>query len=85
MFAQNSDISSGMLYSGEKYDYLKSAGFNYFISPCAENDPFTLIADEYVRQGRLIVSKETMTSRDNLFTGIMETEGILEESRSNYD
>ena len=85
MFAQSSDIGSGMLYSGEKYEYLMSAGFNYFICPSPEGSPFTFIADEYVRQGRLVVSKANINARDNLFTGIIETEGILEESRSQYD
>ena len=79
VLAQNSDIGSGMLYSGEKFDYLKSAGFNYFISPSSEGTPFTFIADEYVRQGRLMVSRSTINAKEQWFSSIMDTEGIINE------
>ena len=82
VLAQNSDIGSGMLYSGEKFDYLKSAGFNYFIGYCSEGNPFTFIADDYVRQGRLTVSGGIIADHADWFNGIMETDGILEESRN---
>lgn len=82
VMSQNSDIASGMIYSGEKYDYLKSAGFNYFIGYCTEGTPFTFIADEYVRQGRLVVSGTNIKNHAKWFNGIIETDGILEESRN---
>lgn len=81
VLAQNSDIGSGMLYSGEKYNYLKSAGFNYYIGYCAEGDPFTFIADEYVRQGRLIVSGSNIKNNSKWFNGIFETKDLLDEVR----
>ena len=81
VLAQNSDIGSGMLYSGEKYNYLKSAGFNYFIGYCSEGDPFTFIADEYVRQGRLVVSGTNIKNHAKWFNGIIETDNLLEASR----
>lgn len=82
VFAQNSDINNSVLYSGDKYDYLKSAGFNYFLGFCAEGDPFTFIADEYVRQGRLMVTGGNITNNGNWFTGIFETDGLLDETRA---
>jgi len=82
VFAQNSDIGSGMLYSGEKYDYLKSIGFNYFLGFCAEGDPFTYIDAEYVRQGRLMVTGENLTHNAGWFNGIFDTEGLLDEARN---
>ena len=82
VFAQSSDINTGMLYSGEKYDYLKSIGFNYFLGFCTEGDPFTFIADEYVRQGRLLVTGENLIHYPGWFTGIFDTEDLLDEARS---
>ena len=81
VFAQDSDINSGMLYSGEKYDYLKSIGFNYFLGFCTEGDPFTFIAEEYVRQGRLLVNGTNLTNNPNWFNGIFDTEDLLDEAR----
>lgn len=83
VFAQNSDIGSGMLYSGEKYDYLKAAGFNYFISPLTDGNPFTFISDDYVRQGRLFVSRATIKAQENWFSSIMDTEGIINDEIRN--
>lgn len=82
VFAQNSDIEPGMLYTGEKYAYLKTAGFNYFVGPSSEGNAFTFITDDYVRQGRLMLSGSTLNARERVFNGIIETDGILEEIRS---
>lgn len=81
VFAQNSDINSGMLYSGEKFEYLKSQGFNYFLGFCSEGDPFTLIADNYVRQGRLLVSGTNLQNNAKWFTGIFDTSELLDAAR----
>lgn len=81
VFAQESDINSGMLYSGEKYDYLKSIGFNYFLGFCTEGDPFTFIAEEYVRQGRLLVNGENLIHNPGWFNGIFDTEELLDAAR----
>ena len=82
VFAQNSDINSGMLYSGEKYEYLKSIGFHYFVGFCSEGSPFTFIAEEYVRQGRLMVTGENLTHNSNWFNAIFDIEDLLDEARS---
>lgn len=82
VFAQSSDINSGMLYSGEKYEYLKSIGFNYFLGFCAEGDPFTFIAEDYVRQGRLMVTGDNLTSNSSWFTGIFDTTDLLDAART---
>ena len=82
VFAQGSDINSGILYSGDKYDYLKSLGFYYFLGFCAEGDPFTFIAEEYVRQGRLLVTGENLIHNSEWFNGIFDTEDLLDQARS---
>ena len=81
VFAQNSDINSGMLYSGSKFDYLKAQGFNYFLGFCSEGDPFTYIAENYVRQGRLMVTGNNLKNNAKWFNAIFSTEDLLDEAR----
>ena len=81
VFAQNSDINSGILYSGEKYDYLKSLGFNYFLGFCSDGDSFTFIAEEYVRQGRVLVTGDNLVNQPKWFTGIIAPEEVVDASR----
>ena len=81
VFAQNSDIKTSVLYSGSKFEYLKAQGFNYFLGFCNEGDPFTFIAEDYVRQGRLLVTGDNLKSNAKWFKTIFETDGILDESR----
>ena len=82
VFAQTSDINSGILYSGEKYDYLKSLGFNYFLGFCTEGDSFTFIAEDYVRQGRILVTGENLINNEKWFNGIVNPAEVLDESRN---
>jgi hypothetical protein len=82
VFAQNSDINSGILYSGEKYDYLKSLGYNTFMGFCTDGDSFTFISEEYVRQGRVMVTGENMIYNDKWFTGIFDPAAVLDEARN---
>lgn len=81
VFAQESDINNGMLYSGEKYDYLKSIGFNYFLGLSAEGDSFTFISEEYVRQGRLLVNGTNLKQNAAWFNGIFDTADLLDPAR----
>ena len=81
IFAQQSDIGDSMLYSGEKYDYLKSLGFDYFIGFSSKGDPFTFITDEYVRQGRLLVTGENLVHNSSWYIDIFNAEEILDEAR----
>lgn len=81
VFAQSSDISEAMLYSGEKYDYLKSLGYNYYLGFSSNGDPFTFIADEYVRQGRLMVTGDNLIHNADWFNGIFSTEELMDEAR----
>lgn len=81
VFAQNSDINTGLLYTGDKYEYLKSIGYNYFLGFGTEGDSFTFIADEYVRQGRLLVNGKNLTDTPNWFSGIFDTEDLLDPAR----
>ena len=79
VFAQNSDINSGVLYSGEKFEYLKNLGFQYFLGFCSEGDPFTFIGEDYVRQGRLLVTGANIRNNSAWFNGIFDTADLLDE------
>lgn len=83
VFAQNSDINSGMLYSGEKFDYLKSIGFNFYVGYCTDGDPFTFVSENYIRQGRLHLTEENLQSNPSSFTSLFSIEGLLDTSRNN--
>ncbi len=82
VFAQGSDIGTGVLYSGDKFEYLKSIGFNYFVGFCTEGDPFTFIAEDYIRQGRLLLSGTNLKHNGKWFNGIFDTTDILNAARS---
>lgn len=51
IFPFGADIGGSKEYSGEKYDYLKSLGFDYYCN--VDSNPYWVqITDRYVRQGR---------------------------------
>ena len=81
VFAQESDISSSVIYADEKYNYLKSCGFDYFLGYSIEGASFTFIADEYVRQGRLTVNGKNIEYNTMWFNNIFDTSDVLEYSR----
>jgi len=81
VFAQNSDIKSGVVYSGSKFDYLQSQGFKYYLSFTTEGEPFTFIAEDYARQGRLLVTADNLKKNAKWFNTIFDTEDLLDESR----
>lgn len=81
IFAQESDIGSSVLYSGEKFNYLKSCGFKYFIGYDTDGVSFTYIADDYVRQGRLMVTGKYLTYNSSWYSTIFDTEDVLEYDR----
>ena len=81
VFAQNSDIKTSILYSGNKFEYLKAQGFNYFLGFCSEGDPFTFIAEDYVRQGRLMVTGSNLKNNAKWFKTIFDTQDLLDEAR----
>ncbi len=81
VFAQNSDISEGAVYSGEKYTILRDAGFNYYIGFSADGACWTNVAKDYVRMGRLMVSGSNIAHHPDWFSGIFDTTSVLEAIR----
>lgn len=81
IFAQESDIGSSVLYSGEKFNYLKSCGFKYFIGYDTDGVSFTYIAEDYIRQGRLMVTGKYLTYNSSWYSTIFDTSDVLEYDR----
>ena len=81
IFAQESDISSSVQYSDEKFNYLKACGFNYFMGYGTDGSSYTFIADEYVRQGRLMVTGSYLAYHTSYYNSIFDASDILEYAR----
>ena len=81
VFAQMSDITSNIVYTGDKFNYLKSSGFNYYLGFCDNGKPFTFIADNYVRQSRIMVTATNMMYHADWFVNLFDSAGIMEQTR----
>ena len=83
VFAKNSDITNtSTLYAGEKFNALYNAGFRYFLGFSNNGSPWSLCADTYVRQGRILVTGENLKDHADWFTGIFNPTEILDSSRN---
>lgn len=82
VYAQNSDISSDEAYSGEKFTTLTNAGFRYFLGFCKDGKQKTLVADSYVRQGRILVTGGNLTGHSDWFTPYFDASSVLDEARN---
>ena len=51
-------------------------GFRYSLSNDAT--PYTEVNDTYVRQNRLMVTGENMQHKSSMFTGLFDTNAVLE-------
>ena len=82
VYAKNSDISTGTgLYSGEKYELLKAAGFHYYLGFCESNSPWFVRTNEYIRQGRIMVTGNSLEKYPKMFEGLFETIPVLDSNR----
>ena len=82
VYAKNSDISTGTgLYSGEKYEALKEMGFQYYLGFCESNSPWFVRTNEYIRQGRIVVSGNSLEKYPKMFEGLFETISVLDSNR----
>lgn len=58
------------------FQVMYTSGFRYFISNDAT--PYTEVNDTYVRQNRLMVTGENMQHKSSMFTGLFDTNAVLE-------
>lgn len=84
VFAQNSDIATrDTAYTGDKYNTLHDTGFRYFIGFADAGNCWCTISDNYVRQGRLLVTGSNIAHHSEWFTPFFDATTILEKSRGN--
>jgi hypothetical protein len=82
VYAKNSDITTSTgLYSGEKYEVLKEAGFQYYLGFCESNAPWLVRTNEYIRQGRIVVTGNSLERYPKMFEGLFETISVLDSNR----
>ena len=64
--------------SSSAFQVMYSSGFRYYISNDAT--PYTEVNDTYVRQNRLMVTGENMQHKSSMFSGLFDTNAVLELS-----
>ena len=82
VFAKNDITNTSTLYAGEKFNALYNAGFRYFLGFCNSGAPWSLCADTYVRQGRILVTGENLKDHADWFTGIFDPTAVLDSTRN---
>ncbi len=78
VFAQLSDITNTDVYSGDKFTSLQNAGFCYYLGFCTDGAPWSVIGEDYIRQGRILVSGANMAHNSQWFEGLFDTEYVLD-------
>lgn len=81
VYAQMTDISTEQEYAGDKYTTLQDAGFRYYLGFCNDGKPWTYISDNYVRQGRIMVTGSNLAYHSDWFTGMFDAAAVLDSSR----
>ena len=79
IFAKASDIGVNYDSGNGKYNVLKDAGFRYFIS--SGNSPYTQVNVNYVRQSRIMVTGQQMTTYPQNFASYFTVKDVLNDQR----
>jgi hypothetical protein len=80
VYAKASDISAdGNYEGGNKYNVLKGAGFRYFVS--SANVPYAEVTVNYVRQSRIMVTGQQMTTYPQNFEKYFKVKDVLNDKR----
>ena len=83
VFAQLSDLSGTEGYGSQKHDVLLQHGFRFYLGFCDNGTTWSSISDDYVRQGRLLVTGANIAHHADWFTGIFDASTVLDQSRGN--
>ena len=82
VFARETDIAGkNEVYESDSYRVLQNAGFSYYMGYCEDGKPWMSVNDNYVRQGRLVVSAQNLTNYPDWFSGILDPATVLVEAR----
>ena len=82
-YAQTSDITTDALYSGEKYETLQQLGFRYYLGFCRDGKPWATVTDDYVRQGRILVTGSNLAYHADWFASLFDAATVLDTTRGN--
>ncbi len=80
-YAQLTDITDAAAYEGEKYQTLYDTGFRYFLGFCNDGKPWATVADNYVRQGRILVTGSNLAYHADWFTNLFDAPSVLDSTR----
>ena len=80
IFAFGTDLTQAEDYSGEKFDYLKSQGYNYYCN-VDSRQYFVQIRDNYFRQGRRNVDGYRMYYNPELLTDLFDATAVFDPAR----
>ncbi len=82
-YAQLTDITDDPTYSGEKYQALYDTGFRYYLGFCEDGQPWATITDNYVRQGRILVTGSSLAHHADWFANLFDASSVLDTTRGN--
>lgn len=81
VYAQLTDITEEEVYSGDKYTALQELGFRYYLGFCEEGTPWASVTDNYVRQGRILVTGASLTHHSAWFANLFDAALVLDKTR----
>ena len=81
VYAQMSDITTELIYSGDKYNLLQSNGFRYYLGFSDDGMPWFSATETCVRQGRIMLTGYNLSQNPNWFTGILNPNEVLDATR----
>ncbi|MDO5782512.1 MAG: polysaccharide deacetylase family protein [Eubacteriales bacterium] len=80
IFAFGADLAGAEDYSGEKFEYLKGQGYNYFCN-VDSSQYFVQIRSNYFRQGRRNLDGYRMYYNPELLTDLFDAQSVFDSSR----
>ena len=80
IFAFGADLTSVEDYSGEKFEYLKSQGYNYYCN-VDSSQYFVQIRSNYFRQGRRNLDGYRMYYNPELLSDLFDAQSVFDSSR----
>ena len=84
VYAQLNDIATpDKTYSGEKFDTLHNLGFRYYLGFCENGTPFATLTENYIRQGRILVTGSNLAHNSDWFNNLFDPSSVLDASRGN--
>ena len=80
-YAQGGDIAAKGTYSGDKFNALQDYGFRYYLGFCSDGQPWAVVEDNYVRQGRIMVTGSNLAYHSEWFAELFDAASVLDASR----